>query len=74
MAKAKDNRVEVFIPRAPGNNEANLFVGVNGVSFLLPRGKKSMVPDYVAAEIKRAEAAQEAMYEEQQKLLEQAAK
>lgn len=63
-----DNLVEVMIPRASGNNEANYFVGVNGVSYLLPRGKKSKVPDYVADEIERSRAAEEAMYEAQDEL------
>lgn len=68
MAKETDNRVEVMIPRDPANKEADLYVGVNGVGYLLPRGKKSLVPDYVAAEIERANAAQEAMYEAQDEL------
>lgn len=73
MAKQTvSNRVEVFIPRVSGNNDPNLFVGVNGVSYILPRGKKSLVPPAVAAEIDRAVAAQEKMYEEQEALLQQA--
>lgn len=68
MAKAKASRVEVFIPRTSGNNEANYFVAVNGVSYLLPRGKKSLVPEEVAEEIARAQAAEEKMFEEQEAL------
>ncbi len=68
--KNTDERVEVFIPRNSGN-EPNLFVGVNGVSYLLPRGKKSMVPKFVADEIARAQAAEEAMFEAQAELLAQ---
>ena len=72
MAKKDDiqteNKVEVMIPRTRGNNEANYFVGVNGVSYLLPRGKKSLVPDFVAEEIERSRAAEEAMYEAQDEL------
>jgi len=63
-----ENKVEVMIPRTRGNNEANYFVGVNGVSYLLPRGKKSLVPDFVAEEIERSRAAEEAMYEAQDEL------
>ena len=55
----KDQRVEVFIPKGYGNEEPNLFVAVNGVNYLLPRGKKSLVPAWVAAEIQRANRAQE---------------
>lgn len=57
----EDNRVEVFIPKGAANDEPNLFVSVNGVNFLLPKGKKSKVPKEIAAEIKRAREAQEAM-------------
>lgn len=57
----EDNRVEVFIPKGAANDEPNLFVSVNGVNFLLPKGKKSKVPKEIAAEIERAREAQEAM-------------
>lgn len=57
----EDNRVEVFIPKGAANDEPNLFVSVNGVNFLLPKGKKSKVPPEIAAEIERAREAQEAM-------------
>jgi hypothetical protein len=63
-----ENKVEVMIPRTRGNNEANYFVGVNGVNYVLPRGKKSLVPDFVAEEIERSRAAEEAMYEAQDEL------
>lgn len=63
-----ENKVEVMVPRTRGNNEANYFVGVNGVNYVLPRGKKSLVPDFVAEEIERSRAAEEAMYEAQDEL------
>ena len=75
MAKAKaetNAKVEVFIPRDGLSNETTYFVGVNGVNYILPRGKKSLVPDYVAEEINRSLAAEEKMYEEKQALREQA--
>ena len=56
---SEQKRVEVFIPRGAAHEEENFFVGVNGTSYLLPRGKKSMVPAEVAAEIKRAFSAQD---------------
>jgi hypothetical protein len=65
MAEKETETVEVMIPREAGNKEANFFVGVNGVNYILPRGKKSKVPPEVAAEIERGLAAQEAMYDEQ---------
>lgn len=60
QAEVQDNRVEVYIPRAQANEDPNLFVSVNGVSYLLPRGKRSLVPHHIAEEIKRSEKAQEA--------------
>jgi hypothetical protein len=68
MAKAKASRVEIFVPRTSGNKEADLFIGVNGVNYLLPRGKKSMVPPEVAEEFYRSQEAQEKMFEEQEAL------
>lgn len=62
MEKEKNQeRVEVFIPRGYANEEPNLFVGVNGVNYLLPRGKKSLVPQAVARELERARKAQDAL-------------
>lgn len=59
--KNTDDRVEVFIPRAGANEEPNLFVSVNGVNYLLPKGKTSMVPKFIAEEITRSRKAQEAL-------------
>ena len=59
----EDKRVEVFIPRGADREDPNFFVGINGVNYLLPRGKKSMVPKAVAAEIARSDAAAERFYE-----------
>ncbi len=58
----EDKRVEVFIPRGSDREDPNLFVGINGVNYLLPRGKKSRVPEAVAAEIKRSELAADRFY------------
>ncbi len=58
-----NKRIEVFIPRGGDRADPNLFVGINGVNYLLPRGKKSMVPPAVAEEIARGERAAERMYE-----------
>ena len=55
----KDERVEIFIPRASDREDPNLFAAVNGVNYLLPRGKKSTVPKFVADEIKRSQAAED---------------
>lgn len=68
----KDNRVEVYIPKGAANDDPNLFVGVNGVNYILPRGKKSMVPSHVKAEIDRSFSAQNAMDERVDELLQKA--
>lgn len=70
----KNDRVEVFIPRGAANDEPNLFVSVNGVGYLLPKGKKSMVPPHIKAEIERSYAAQDKMDERVDALLKEANK
>lgn len=55
-----DDRVEIHIHRAAANEDPNLFVSINGKAYILPKGKTSKVPKEVAAEIKRAEKAQQA--------------
>ena len=69
-----DGRVEVFLPRASLSDDPNFFVGVNGESFLLPRGKSSFVPPAVAEEIQRAQRAQNLLDERVDALLRQTAK
>ena len=64
----KEKRVEVFIPRGSDREDPNFFVGINGVNYLLPRGKKSTVPSAVAEEIARSERAAENLYERQDTL------
>lgn len=66
----KDNRVEVFIPKGYANDDPNLFVSVNGVNYLLPKGKKSLVPAHVAAEIERSKRAAELQDEKIDQMLE----
>jgi hypothetical protein len=58
---ASDERVEVLIPRGGEREDPNLFVGINGVNYLLPKGRRSLVPPAVAAEILRAESARDAL-------------
>lgn len=59
--KTMEELEEISIPKGYANDEPNLLVGVNGVNYLLPKGKKSKVPKYVADEIRRSWSAQEAM-------------
>ena len=69
-SKTKEERVEVFIERGYANDDPNLFVSVNGVNYLLPRGKKSMVPAHVAEEIERSKKAKNKLDETVEQMLE----
>ncbi len=60
---AAEERVEIYIPKGAANEDPNLFVSVNGVNYLLPKGKTSNVPKHIADEIKRSMRAQEIMDE-----------
>lgn len=54
----KDNRVELYIPKGAAHDDPNLFIGINGVSYLLPKGHTSLVPPEVKAEYERSVKAQ----------------
>ena len=72
MAETKKNmeeRVEVYVERASGNDDPNYFVSVNGMNFLLPRGKYSSVPKFVADEIERSKRAQRKLDENIDRML-----
>lgn len=64
------DKESIFIPRGQSNEDPNLFVSVNGRNFLLPKGQTSVVPRYVADEIRRSWRAQEAFEQRKQTLLE----
>lgn len=53
--------VELFIPRGSSVDEPNVIISVNGKNYVLPKGKKSMVPAFVKYEYDRAIRAKEAM-------------
>ena len=75
MATNQNNeRVEVYIPKGAANDDPNFFVSVNGVGYLLPRGKKSMVPPHIKAEIDRSLEAQDTQDERVDALLKEANK
>lgn len=59
-----NDRVTVTIPRARAGEDPNFFVGVNGKFYLIPKGQAVDVPPEVAAEIDRANAATDAMYDQ----------
>ena len=59
VEETKVDKVEVYIPRGSNaNDDPNMFVSINGVNYLLPRGKNSTVPVEVAEEIARSVRAQ----------------
>ena len=57
-APVEEEREDIYIERAPGGDDPNLLVSINGKNFLLPRGDTSNVPKYVADEIRRSQKAQ----------------
>lgn len=61
MTAKEIKRRAISIPRGSDREDPNLFVGINGVNYLLPRGKSSQVPEFVADEIERSERARDAL-------------
>ena len=51
--------VKVYVPMASDQEDPNLFVGINGKSYLVPKGVDVEVPEEVAAEIERSRKAKE---------------
>ena len=60
-----EGKTRIKVPRVPGSGDDNYFVSVNGKNFLIPRGVEVEVPDYVAQEYYRSEAAKEKFYNTQ---------
>lgn len=58
-ANEKVKRVKITVPRGYANDEPNLLIAVNGVNYLLPKGKTSEVPVFIAEEFYRSQKAQE---------------
>lgn len=46
--------VSLFVPKLSGDTDPNVLVSVNGMNYVLPKGKTSEVPDFVAYEYNRA--------------------
>lgn len=57
---SEEKRVKLYVPRGASNEDPNLFISVNGVNYLLPKGQESLVPPVVKAEYERAQRAQQA--------------
>ena len=60
-AAPAEEREDIFVPKGYANDEPNLMIAVNGVNYLLPKGKTSNVPKHIAEEFRRAQKAQEAL-------------
>ena len=74
MAKAKapanvEGKVKVTLPRARAGEPEDYFVSVNGVGYLVPRGKESFVPPEVAEELDRSQVAEDKMYDDKEQRL-----
>ena len=71
MAKrtVTNGKVKVTLPRAHRGESESVYVGINGVGYLIPRGKEVEVPEEVAAELDRAQAAEDKMWEDKEKRL-----
>lgn len=64
------NYEEIFIDKSYANDDPNLFVSVNGKNYILPKGKTSKVPSFVADEIRRSRKAQTILDEKMEAMLE----
>ena len=69
-----EERVDLFVEKGYANDEPNLLIAVNGVNYVLPRGKTSKVPKHVAAEYYRSRKAQQHLDEQVDKMLAEASK
>lgn len=59
MQPAEPEKKDIYIERGNANEEPNFQVCVNGVMYLLPKGKTSAVPVAVYNEIMRSRRARE---------------
>ncbi len=54
---SKSNTEKILLPRARRGEAEDLYVGFNGVNYLIPKGQEVELPAEIAAEIIRARAA-----------------
>ena len=73
-AAADDGMVDIFIPRGQDRDDPNYLVSINGVNYVMPKGKTSRVPQHVYDEIMRSREAEAALYERMNAMQEEAAK
>lgn len=69
-----DERVDLFVEKGYANDEPNQIISVNGVMYVLPKGKTSNVPKFVADEYYRSRKAQQRLDETVDKMLAEASK
>ena len=69
-----EERVDLFVDKGYANDEPNHIVCVNGVLYVLPKGKTSNVPKFVADEYNRSRKAQQRLDETVDKMLAEASK
>lgn len=65
-------RVDIYVPRGSANDEPDMFISVNGVNYLLPKGQTHNVPKAVADEFYRSLAAQEELDKKMQAMIDEA--
>ena len=69
MGLDPSDKVSIHIPSGSAHDEPNLFVSVNGINYLLPKGQTSEVPRFIADEIRRSQQAQEELDKHKDEML-----
>ena len=65
----KNDKVELYVERGAAHDDPNCFISINGVNYILPRGKTSLVPTFVAEEYERSKKAQQRLDERKDEFL-----
>ena len=73
-AVPEEERVDLFVDKGYANDEPNHIISVNGVMYVLPKGKTSKVPQFVADEYYRSKKAQQRLDDTVDKMLAEASK
>ena len=68
----ESGRVKISLPRARKGEDENLLVGINGVNYIIPKGKEVDVPAFVAEEVARSQKADDFMHDRAEELQKQA--
>lgn len=55
----KKDMEDIYIPKGYASEDPNHYIVINGKRWILPRGKTSTVPSFVAEEYRRSLRAQE---------------